>query len=198
MTEIQEAPPRIHWTRNMVRALEDSGVFNGQRYELIEGELYNKMGQTPPHAYGLNKLKNWLIGLFGADHVRIQQPIHVAPGDDEDSEPEPDIAVTKEDEDGYRTRHPGPKDLLLVAEVSDSTLAFDKGTKAALYARAGIVEYWLLDVSGRKLLVHRNPKDGEYRTIQIFGEPDSAATSVRPEESVRVAALLLPPADSKV
>ncbi len=192
-TNREDGPPRIRWTRKRVRLLEESGVIVGERFELVEGELYNKKGQTPAHATGINRLNTWLSTLFGITCVRIQAPIHVAPEDDEDSKPEPDVAVTLEEEDAYVARHPGPADLALVAEVADSTVAFDRGTKAALYARAGISQYWLLDLKSRQLIVHREPKDGLYTAILVCQENDLVApASQQSVPPVRVGDLLPP------
>jgi Uma2 family endonuclease len=81
---------------------------------------------------------------------------------------------------------PQPKDLQLVAEVADTSLTFELTVKAALYARAGIVEYWVLDVSGRRLVVHRDPRDGRYRSIADFSGQESVAPLAAPDSAFRV------------
>ncbi len=192
--EHEGPPPRIHWTRSQVQAIREAGILNGRRYELIKGELYNKMGQKPPHAYAIERIREWLSGVFGANHVRDQKPIHVAPEDDEDSEPEPDVAVTLEPYQSYATRHPGPGDLALVVEISDSTVAFDRGTKAGLYARAGIQEYWIVDVKRRVIEVYRRPSPDGYEERTTYREDGQVSPLARPDARVRVAELL-PPAD---
>jgi Uma2 family endonuclease len=77
--------------------------------------------------------------------------------------------------------------LHLVVEVADTTLSFDLTTKAALYARAGIVEYWVLDVPGRRLIVHRHPQLGKYTTILIYSEQESVAPLAAPQAMFKVA-----------
>src|SRR5947209_7069527 len=95
---------------------------------------------------------------FGERFVHPESPIDVAPEDNPTNEPEPDLIVLNRDLSNFSSANPRPQDLHLVVEVSDTTLNFDLTIKTALYARAGIVEYWVLDVSGRRLIVHRDPQ----------------------------------------
>ena len=90
----------------------------------------------------------------------------------------------------YSERHPGPEDLLLVVEVSDSTLRFDRTNKAALYALSGIQEYWVLDLNGRQLLVHRRPAGDSYLDIAAYRAEESVAPLARPEVTIAAADLL--------
>ncbi|HLV80009.1 MAG TPA: Uma2 family endonuclease [Chthonomonadaceae bacterium] len=85
--------------------------------------------------------------------------------------------------------------LILVGEVSDSTLAYDLSGKALLYARAGIPEYWVVDITGRRLLVHRQPARDGYADIQVYAEGEEAAVISHPEAKVRVSDLLPPPGE---
>jgi Uma2 family endonuclease len=87
---------------------------------------------------------------------------------------------------GFRSAKPQPGDLDLVVEIADSSLVFDLTTKAALYARAGIAEFWILDVIGRRLLVHRNPADGQYGSVISFTEQESVAPLAAPDSSFPV------------
>lgn len=185
----EPAPNRIRWTRAQCDAIRESGVLTG-RYELIDGEIISKMGQNPPHATAIAAVLQWLAELFGLPFVRVRLAIAVGNADPEHNEPEPDLAVTLLPFKSYAERHPGPEDLLLVAEVSDSTLRFDRMTKAALYARAGIQECWVLDLNARRLLVHRQPTPDGYQEITAYGEDESVAPLARPEISVRVGHLL--------
>src|SRR5712691_12986752 len=86
-----EPPPnRKRFTRAEVRSMDEAGLFAGQRLELIEGDLIDKMGQRPPHASTIQLLLVWLAGVFGLDRVRVQLPVEAAPADRERSLPEPD------------------------------------------------------------------------------------------------------------
>jgi Uma2 family endonuclease len=168
---------RKRFTRNEVDSMQELGIFDGQRCELIDGELIDKMGQNPPHAYAIQRLFAWLIGLFGPDRLRIQSPVEVKPGDSEWSLPEPDVAVLAEAGGVYAKRHPRGDELLLIVEVADTSLRQDLTTKRHLYARASVGEYWVLDLQSRRLIVHRNPADGEYREMAILNEDDFASCS---------------------
>jgi Uma2 family endonuclease len=171
--------------------LKELGFLEG-RFEVLDGEVIDKMGQNPPHSSTLTRLGRILSDRFGADYLRMQSPI-VLPGiDGVYNEPEPDAAVTTETEAAYNTHHPGPEDLLLVVEVSDSTLHTDLVVKARLYARAGITEYWVLDLNERKLHVHREASGGEYTSVTIHTESETVSCISRPEDSVAIADLLPP------
>lgn len=186
MLPIAEPPSRKKWTVAECEAMERFGLLT-RRYELIDGEIIEKMPENPPHILALMLLSQWLVSLFGYLWVRQEKPI-LLPG--ETMRPEPDAAVTREPATAYRDRQPGPVDLLLVAEVSDSTLDYDSKTKALLYAKAGIREYWLLDIAGRRLLVHRTPSPTGFLSITIFVETASVETEAKPGLSILVSELL--------
>ena len=86
----------------------------------------------------------------------------------------------------FKSENPRPEDLQLVVEVGDSTLGFDLTTKAGLYARAGITEYWVLDVAGRRMIVHRDPQAGRYRSVAAYSEEESVAPMAAPESYLRI------------
>lgn len=189
----EPGPIRKHWTRDQCSTMRDLG-FLDERYELIEGEVFLKMGQKPLHRITVLLLQTWLNSLFGDLRVQGQLPIDVGGADAERNEPEPDVAVTSEPTTAYRDRHPGPDDLLLVAEVSDTTLRFDRSTKSALYARVGIREYWVVDIVGRQIVAHRRPTAEGYTEIVAYRTDESIATLACPDAEVRVSELLPPAA----
>jgi Uma2 family endonuclease len=123
-------------------------VWDCQKLELIEGELIDKMGKNRPHVNSVKLLAGWLEGVFGTRLVLPESPIDVAPEDNPNNEPEPDLIVLNRDFSHFTDANPRPEDLQLVVEVADSTFSFDRTTKAALCARASIAEYWVLDVAG--------------------------------------------------
>lgn len=192
----ETAPNRIRWTRQQCEAIQDAGILTG-RYELIDGEILSKMGQKPPHRVALVLLHTWLAAVFGSLFVQIQSTIDLSTVSPDYDEPEPDAAVTAQPVTAYTERHPAPADLLLVVEVSDTTLRFDRTTKAALYARAGIREYWVVDIFGRQVFVHRQPTSDGYGEVTAYGAEESAATLARPESPVRVSDLLPPVTDRR-
>jgi len=183
-------PPRKRWTRAEYDDLPTE-FLNGQRLELVEGELINKMGKKPPHRNSGALLLKWLFNIFGADFVLQEASIDVAPEDNPASEPEPDLIVLKKDLSYYKSRNPQPGDLRLVIEVADTTLSFDLRTKAALYARAGIVEYWVLDVGGHRMLVHRDPQGGRYTSVVAYGFEESVAPLAAPNSPFHIRAAFL-------
>jgi Uma2 family endonuclease len=154
-------------------------VWDQQHLELVEGELISKMGKNRPHAGTLTYVFAWFIEAFGKPFVNAESPIDVAPEDNLTSEPEPDVIVLAKPTFEIRA-NPRPAELRLVIEISDTTLGFDLTTKAGLYARAGIVEYWVFDVTARKLIVHRDPRSGLYQSVTAYNENESAAPLALP------------------
>lgn len=128
---------------------------------------------------------------FGERSVLQGAPIDVAPEDNPTSEPEPDLVVLNRDLSHFKSDRPAPKDLRLVIEVADTSLGFDRTTKAALYARAGIVEYWILDIEGRRMIVHRDPQAGQYTSIAAYSFDESVAPLASPESLLSVAEAFL-------
>jgi len=162
------------------------------RFELIDGEIISKMGQKPAHRLVMMIITRLLMHLFGEEYIQCQSTIDIGDIDAEINEPEPDVAVTVDPNSGYSDRHPGPADLLLVVEVSDTTLRFDLRNKAELYAHAGIKEYWVADIIGRRLVVHRQPTAQGYDEVLEFMEEETITPHARPEADVRVRDLLPP------
>jgi Uma2 family endonuclease len=180
-------PPRKRWTRAECANLDASGFLVQQHLELIEGELIDKMGKNRPHVNALTLMQAWLQSVFGVRLVNPEAPIDVSPEDNPSNEPEPDLIVLNRDLSNFRSANPGPQDLHLVVEVADTTLYFDLTAKAALYARAGIAEYWVLDVSGRRLIVHRQPQSGKYMAILVYDEQESVAPLAAPHAMFKAA-----------
>jgi Uma2 family endonuclease len=187
------------WTRAEYHRAGELGLFGPQeRVELVGGKVFQKVTQRPPHATSVNKTVRTLERVFGPGFVvRGQSPLVLA----DDSEPEPDAAVVRGGPDDYAGEHPHAPDVLLVVEVSDTTLGYDRGAKSALYAEARITDYWVLNLTRRQLEVRRDPlpvSPGDrfsfgYRTVTIYLETDEVAPLASPDRPVRVADLLPPP-----
>lgn len=137
-----------HW-------LIEQGFFQPEdRVELIEGVLVNMSPLRPPHAGTVDALnEEFITKIRRQATVRMQQPITLP---EQTTEPEPDFVLANRMVN-YRARHPLPNDILLVGEVSDSTLAYDRGKKLRLYAEAGIQEYWIVNLVNTVLEVYRDP-----------------------------------------
>jgi Uma2 family endonuclease len=177
--------PRKKWTRAECEALASCGLWDQQKLELITGELITKMGKKRPHSNVFALLNVWLVGVFGS-LVNPETPIDVAPEDNPTNEPEPDFIVLNRPLSQFQAGNPKPEDLALVVEVADSTLRFDLSIKAALYARAEIREYWVADVAGRRMIVHREPAGGIYRSVTAYSEEESLSPLARPEAMLTV------------
>jgi Uma2 family endonuclease len=176
-------PARKRWTRAECDRLEALGVFDQQHLELIEGELIDKMGKHRPLVNAATLLFGWLIQVFGLRFVNSEAPIDVAPEDNPASQPEPDLIVLNRHSSEFRSASPQPRDLDLVVEIADTWLQFDLTVKAALYARAHIVEYWILDVASQRLIVHRDPQDGQYKSVIVYSRDESVSPLAGPNAS---------------
>ena len=190
------------WTvETFYRALS-AGLFeHPERLELIKGEIIERMSpQDTPHSTATLLTRDLLADLFrSVGHVRSQMPLDIL----RDTEPEPDVFVVKGTVRDYEMRQPRPSDLLLLVEVSDSTLPYDRGVKGSLYAEAGIAEYWIVNLPERCLEVYREPGEMEggrfgygYRQMQRYAETESVAPLSAPGMSVRVEELLPRPVAS--
>ena len=97
------------------------------------------------------------------------------------SQPQPDIALLHRRSDFYEKGHPEPEDIILIVEVAESSAQYDRDVKASLYARAGIAEYWLADLTEGRVEVRLDPEDGQYRTLQVLGKRDTISPVAFPE-----------------
>lgn len=157
------------------------------RVELIRGEIIAKMPIGPRHAASATGRNEALEPqLAGRASLRIHDPIRLP-----DSEPEPDLSVVRRRADRYAAGHPRSADIFLVAEVSDSSLDEDRTVKRALYAEAGIVEYWIINLVDDCLEIHRDPRpDGTYGDLRILRRGDVADIAGLPGVAVAVAEIL--------
>ena len=166
-TEI--ARKRMRIDVNRYQKMVAAGVLTrDDKIELIDGEMLEMAPIGMKHVYVLSRLnKLFVFGVGDAGIVVPGCPVDV----NEFSEPEPDLCVLRPRIDQYAGRHAESADVLLLIEVSDSSLAFDLGVKRALYARAAIAEYWVADVPGRTLRVFREPQGDEYlqQTLHLAG-----------------------------
>jgi Uma2 family endonuclease len=171
--------PRKVWTREDAHALADSGFPNASKLELINGDLIDHMGKKRPHVIWQKLILVWLHATFGVEYVDTESPIDVSAADNLLNEPEPDLLVTVKDTREYAT-NPTPQELLLLIEVSDSTLNFDLTVKAPLYARAGILDYWVVDIQNSLVHVHRAPLQGIYASVLKYGFNEDISPLAKP------------------
>jgi Uma2 family endonuclease len=178
-------PRPRRWTCGEFHQFGDMGLFEGRRAMLIDGEILEWGPMNPPHAITLELVEETIRTTFGTGwRFRNQSPLVLS----QDLDPEPDFAVMAGAARGS-TGYPTTADLVI--EVADTSLDFDTNEKRLLYARAGIREYWVVDINGRRLLVYRDPSAGDYATQQALGSADSVAPLSVPTRTVRVMDLLM-------
>ncbi len=167
MSAIVDPQARRHrLTVQQYHHMGEAGILRQDaRVELIQGELIDITPVASEHAGVVKQLNELLsIVLHGKAIVAVQDPIVLG----ESSEPQPDLCVLQRREDFYRGAHPTAQDVLLVIEVSDTTIRYDREVKVPLYARHGIPEVWLLDLQEARLEVYHGPEGGEYRHVDYY------------------------------
>jgi Uma2 family endonuclease len=154
------------FTVEKYRRMGETGILPPDaRVELVEGEIVEMSPIGEPHAACVDVLDELVRGALGRTViVRVQNPIRL----DDYSEPQPDISLLKRRDDFYRHGHPRPEDVLLVIEVSDSTLAYDRQIKVPLYARAGIPEVWIVNLIDERVETFADLSGGAYRVPAAF------------------------------
>jgi Uma2 family endonuclease len=175
---------KLRLTRKHVYTLLDAGLLGDARYDLIDGELIQKMPQNPSHVCSVQAAVHLLGDIFGRKQVGSQGPIVI----DETNESEPDVYVLKNSLRSYKTT-PTTEDVLLVVEISDSTIRIDRNAKMKLYGDAGIQEYWIVDLNKGRVIVHRDPDDDGYGSIETFTDGEISPLAA-PDSSISVVELL--------
>ena len=148
-----------------------AGIFKPEeKLELINGQLIQMSPIHSFHATTVRKNQQYLYKILGDDlEISIQNPIQIG----EHSNPEPDVAILRFREDGYLHQHPLPPNIVLIIEVADTSLEYDRKVKVPLYATAGIKEYWIINVNGEKVEVFTGPKNRSYQKKSILRSGES-------------------------
>ena len=149
------ADPARRITPDEYRGMIATGELpEGPGYELIDGVVVKKLPQDPPHAGCVRVLNRQLGRLLPAGWtLSVQLPVTLG-----DSEPEPDVVLARGEDRDYFTRHPGPADIVLVVEAADSSRLSDRRYKQQIYARAGLHEYWIVNIPARQVEVYTDPQ----------------------------------------
>jgi hypothetical protein len=179
--------PRHRLTRDHYHRMGAAGILGeNDRVELLDGQLVDMSPIGPRHALVVDALNELLVTAFaGRARVRVQSPVVL----DDGSEPQPDLALLRWPWRGHPQSHPEPDGIFLLIEVSDSSLNFDRRVKLPLYARAGVREVWIVDLTTDVVLVHRNPSGSRYRSIRRAAAPNVLDVADLPGPSIPVAAL---------
>ena len=184
----RRAPSRHRLDVGAYYKMAEVGILtDNDRVELIGGEIFDMTPIGSAHAGKTNRL-NRLFARAAADGlalVSVQSPLRL----DAYNEPEPDVMLLKPREDDYQDRHPGAADVLLLVELSESSLAYDRGMKLALYARFGVPEVWIVDLPGAAIEVYREPAGDAYALKQRLTS-GSLAPDFVPGVTIDVGALL--------
>ncbi len=148
------------------------------RVELLEGEIVEMAPIGSRHASCVDRLTHLLVRQFAEKAIiRVQNPVRLG----ERSEPQPDLALLRPRPDFYAKAHPGPEDILLLVEVAETSVGVDREVKLPLFARAGIPEVWLVDLSGECIEVYRKPTPQGYQEVRQVRRGDRVAPQAFPD-----------------
>lgn len=170
-TPAQPSPHRHAYSVDDYYRMTEAGILRpGDRVELIEGEIIDRVPIGSRHAAAVKRIAHILRQTVGERaYLSVQDPVRLG----RYSEPQPDIALLLPRTDFYAAAHPGPADVLLIVEVADSTLRFDRDIKLPLYARHDIPEVWLVDIENAQFTIHTGPQADGYaqtRTVTTLAQ----------------------------
>jgi Uma2 family endonuclease len=179
--------PRHRWTVDDYHRMAEVGLLEPDaRVELIEGEIVEMAPIGDPHIAVSIQLNHLLVAAVGArGRVSAANPVRLNPH----SELQPDFSVLRPRAD-FRARGPRPEDVMLVVEVSDTTLRVDRRVKCPLYVRAGIPEYWIVNLEAGYIEVHRSPKGDTYASVERKGPGDVVTIEALPGVTIAVSQIL--------
>ncbi|WP_026100261.1 Uma2 family endonuclease [Fortiea contorta] len=178
------------WTVEEYHRMAEAGIFAvDERVELLEGKIIWMIAKGTAHRSAVGRTYKLLEKRLGHQvWISIQDPVKL----NEQSEPEPDVAVVKIDPLDYADHHPTPSEVYLLIEVADSSLKLDCETKGKAYAKAGISDYWVLDVVSRQLHVFRQPTEDGYQSAEILTENMNISPLEFPDLQIGVFEMLPP------
>ncbi len=198
MATLTESPPaaglrcqRRLFSRREYHAMGQTGILKpAERVELLAGEVIIMSPIGHRHAACVDRLTGAFAALgarlAGRALVRVQNPL----AESDDSEPQPDLMLLAHRDDHYDFGHPRPQDVLLLVEVADSSIGFDRNTKLPFYAAAGIRETWILDLQADRIEAYTEPKPGGYRVTVRYRPGDRLAPAALPDLRLEVAQLI--------
>lgn len=175
---------RRKFTVEQYHKMVESGILTeNDRVELIRGEILEMSPIGTKHAACVNRLVNLLIQLLGKRIILASQnPVAL----NNNSEPQPDVALLKPSEDFYETAHPQPQDIFLLIEVSNSTVIYDREEKIPLYAQTNIEEVWLVDINEQIVEVYQQPTATGYQHIQKFTNGQTLSIQAFPDVNISI------------
>jgi Uma2 family endonuclease len=166
--------------------MEEAGLFQDQRVELLHGEIF-LMAPGSRHQARVDRLTAIVTSVIGSRAItRVQGPVLI----DKFNLPEPDLMLIKSRSDFYEHAHPTPQDVLLLVEIADSSMERDREVKLALYAIAGIQEYWIENVAENLLLVYRDPAGDHYQSSFTLNRKETVTPLAFPDVHFSVEQIL--------
>jgi len=194
MTQLAE-PHTMLWTKDLYYAAADGGAFDQKRVELIEGEIIEMSPMSSKHGMVIHRVQKVLERVFSDGYLVVAQtPLDLG----DVSEPQPDVMICTGTEDDYMDLP--PTHALLVVEIADSSLRYDRGQKASLYAKAGIEDYWIINLKDGTLEVYRTPMatptqphSHGYKVVSSLKAQDYVSPLAAPEAQISVGALIPTP-----
>ena len=171
--------------------MADAGILSeDDRVELIDGEILAMTPIGPRHNASVDRANRALVTAVGERAiVRVQGSVRL----DRFREPQPDFVLLRPQADFYASRLPGPADVLLIIEVAESSLDYDRDVKSRVYAESAVPEYWLVDLDGRSVSCYAEPRDGAYQRQRQHGAGQAIAPESLPECAITVDTLLVDP-----
>ncbi|MCC7368393.1 MAG: Uma2 family endonuclease [Chloroflexi bacterium] len=177
--------PRRLFTVDEYYRMAAAGVFQpGERVELLDGEIVPMNPIGSPHAWCVTRPTEIFAPLVGRVRLRVQHPIRLH----DRCEPEPDLALVRRS--APQDRHPSAADTLLIVEAADNSLRKDRGRKRAIYARARIPESWIVDLSGERVEIYRQPTARGYRLTSLARRGEIVSPLCTPDLDMDVSAIL--------
>ncbi|MBV9280113.1 MAG: Uma2 family endonuclease [Chloroflexi bacterium] len=179
---------RRRFTADEYHQMAEAGILlEDDRVELIEGEIVEMSPIGRHHASAVNRLTNLFVPTFAdVAIVSVQNPIRLS----DDTEPQPDLTLLRPRSDFYDAGHPGPEDILLVVEVADTSVAYDRGLKIPLYWRSGIAESWLIDLTRGTVTVYGDVGPSGYGTSREVRRGEQLAPLAFPDRVLAIADML--------
>jgi Uma2 family endonuclease len=182
------AVSRRRFTADDYQRMGQAGILCAEdRVELIDGEIIAMTPIGPRHCASVDRATRAFVTKAGDSAiVRVQGSVRL----DLHNEPEPDLVLLRPRADFYASRHPGPDDILLIVEVADSSIDYDREVKSRLYARSGVQQYWLADLIELVLVCYSSPEGGTYQSVRRYTRGQSLAPNLLPECIIAVEDLL--------
>ncbi len=187
-SEVQPEPTPRRFSVDEYYAMAEAGILaRDERVELIDGEIITMSPIGNPHGAGVDRATDLIVPLVtGRAIVRVQAHVRLA----DNCQPEPDLMLLVRRGDFYSTEAPGPSDVLLLIEVADSSLSYDRNRKLPLYARHGIPEVWIENIPGRVVEAYSNPVNGEYTQARTYRPGEIITPQAFPDLELPVSQLV--------